>query len=245
MYALIVDDEKKARESLLQIIKLYCDDIDSTAEAYSVRSATKSIEEKKPDILFIDIQLGDGNGFDILEKHKNINVIFTTAYSDYAIKALKLSAIDYLLKPIDPDELIEAIERTVDKINEKQISQRLELFLENIESKSTRTKKITLKTVDNIYVVATADIIYCESEHSYTTFYLDNGQKIMVSKNLREYEDLLPKQNFMRTHQSFLVNLDKIVRYEKANNKLVMLNDASIPVATRKKEYLMKFFKNI
>jgi two-component system LytT family response regulator len=246
MYALIVDDEKKAREALLQIIKIYCPEITKTEEADSVKTAVNILGKNTPDILFLDIRLGDGNGFDILKKapQKALNVVFTTAYNEYAIKALRISAIDYLLKPIDPDELIEAVSRVSSKLSKNKTEQRLELLLDTMENKMKPIHKITLKTVESIHIVPVADIVYCESEHSYTTFYLIDERKVTVSKNLKEYEDLLPTKNFMRSHQSFLVNINHVTRYDKTNNWLITSTKANIPVAIRKKEQLMQYLKN-
>jgi two-component system LytT family response regulator len=248
MYALIVDDEKRARDTIAQMIKLYCPEIGTMKEASSVKTALDIIKKEKPDILLLDIRLEDGNGFDILKKinPEDFSIIFITAYDEYAIKAFKVSAIDYLLKPLDPDELIEAIARVHKKISKQLISNRVDLFLNQIELRNSVLKKITLKTAESIYIINIEDIIYCEASKNYTTFVLVNKQKILVSKNLREYEQLLPSHVFLRPHQSYLVNLKHITQYEKGEkNCLVMTDNYAIPVSTRKKEQVMQYFKNI
>ena len=247
MYALVVDDEKRARETILQIIKLFCPELREVAEADSVKTALESIKSKKPDLIFLDIRLGDGSGFDVLKQTagQNLNVIITTAYDEYAVKAFKYSAIEYLLKPIDPDDLIEAVEKASSLIQNKKLNERIELFLSHAVPKSPPIKKITLTTTDSIHIVNIEDIIFCEADRNYTTFYLPKKEKILVSKSLKEYEELLPSEQFLRCHQSFLVNLNHITRYEKADNYLVCTDEHHISVSLRKKEQLMQFLKKL
>jgi two-component system LytT family response regulator len=233
MHALIVEDERRSREMLVRMLELYCANITSIAQAESVATAIASIDAQKPDILFLDIRLGDGSGFDVLRAKRELNlaVVFTTAYDNYAIQAIKTEAVDYLLKPIDPDDLVDAVER-IDK-------QRKMEFKKTID-------RLTLKTADNIHVVHVQDIIYCAADKSYTTFYLVGGEKIMVSKNLREYELALAGSDFLRVHQSYLVNLNQIVRYEKGDkNILILTENHEVSVSVRKKEQLMQFFNQI
>lgn len=248
MHILIVDDEKRARETVHQMLKLYCPEVTQISEAYSVKSAIEAIYKDTPSLILLDIRLGDGNGFDVLKRvpSKALNVIFITAYDEYAIKALKVSAIDYLLKPIDLDEFLDAIQRAKKKIAQDQLSERINLFLQQVESPDVQTKKITLKTTDSIHIINIDDIIYCESDRNYTTFHLIADKKILVSKSLREYETLLPNTNFMRTHQSFLVNFDHVIRYEKGDkNYLVTSNEEHVPVAIRKKEQVVHFLNSL
>lgn len=250
MLALIVDDEERARETISKIIELYTPSITSTIEAATVKEAVLAIRLHKPQLIFLDIRLEDGNGFDVLEQVKNtpLNVIFITAYNEYALKALKISAIDYILKPIDPEEFVEAVNKAASQIAKNKIEERIDLFLQNMNAKNTEVvlNKITLKTLDNIHIVKIADIIYCQAERNYTTFYLLGGEKIIVSKNLREYEEILPKNNFMRPHQSYLVNLNHIIRYEKGDNHLLFCSEEyRIPISLRKREYVVKVLNNI
>ncbi|BDS14463.1 LytR/AlgR family response regulator transcription factor [Aureispira anguillae] len=246
MRALIIDDEKRARESIARAIQLYTPQVTVVGEAAGVQTAVAAIKKQQPDLLFLDIRLKDGNGFDILGQipTDGLAIIFVTAYSEYAIKALKISAIDYILKPIDADELVLAVDKAAHRLKEQKLEARVALFLEQIESKEP-IKRITLKTVDSIHIIVISDIVYCQGDRSYTTFYLSNHKEIMVSKNLREYEGMLPMGRFIRTHQSYLVNLDHIVKYDKSNNVILTTNNYNIPVSTRKKEALLEALKNL
>lgn len=250
MLALIVDDEERARETISKIIELYTPSITDVMEAATVKEAVLMIRLHKPQLIFLDIRLGDGSGFDVLEQVKDmeLNVIFITAYNEYALKALKMSAIDYILKPIDPEEFVEAVGKARSQITKNKMEERIDLFLQNIDAKNTSTviNKITLKTVDNIHIVKITDIIYCQADRNYTTFYLLGGEKIVVSKNLREYEELLPKDGFMRPHQSYLININHIIRYEKGDNHLLICSDeCKVPVSLRKREQVVKVLNNI
>ncbi|BDS15006.1 LytR/AlgR family response regulator transcription factor [Aureispira anguillae] len=248
MYALIVDDEQMARETISQIIQLYCPQIKTIAEAHSVDTAIAQIKKRKPDLLFLDIRLEGGNGFDVLKRAAmdDLNVIFITAYDEYAIKAFKVSAIDYLLKPIDPDDFITAVEKAHQKVTKESMNSRIDLFLQNMAQQNVDIKKITLNTAENFHVVNIEDIIYCEAYKNYTTFHLKEGKQITISKNLREYEELLPRSNFMRAHQSYLVNFNHVIRYEKGDkNHLITTEHHQIPVATRKKEQVIQFLKQL
>lgn len=248
MYALIVDDEIRARETIRQIIQLFCPQITDIAEADSVQTAIQSIMQRKPDILLLDIRLGAGSGFDVLRQCQtaNLNVIFVTAYDEYAVKAFKVSAIDYLLKPIDPDDFIEAIEKAHQKVIKETLSERIDLFLHNISHKETPISKITLNTAENFYIVSIDTIVYCQADKNYTTFHVTNQAPIVVSKNLREYEELLPSIHFIRPHQSYLVNLQHVIRYEKGDkNHLVTTNNWTVPIALRRKDQVVQALKRI
>jgi two-component system LytT family response regulator len=250
MLALVVDDEERARETICKIIELYTPSITDVMEAATVKEAVLMIRLYKPQLIFLDIRLEDGSGFDVLEQVKDmeLNVIFITAYNEYALKALKMSAIDYILKPIDPEEFMEAVGKARSQITKNKMEERIDLFLQNMDAKSTNIviNKITLKTVDNIHIVKVTDIIYCQADRNYTTFYLLGGEKIIVSKNLREYEEILPKDGFMRPHQSYLVNLNHIIRYEKGDHHLLICSDkCKVPVSLRKREQVVKVLNNI
>jgi len=184
MNVLVVDDEKRARETLIQLCKLCCPEILSFAEADSVSTAVSAIKAEKPDLVFLDISLGDGNGFDILKQleDKDLNIIFVTAHNEYGLKALKASAIDYLLKPLKTTELIAAVKKAREKISQQDINERVELLVLNMESEKDEIKRIIVKTVDSIHVINVEDIIFCESDKGYTTFHLLNQTKILSSK---------------------------------------------------------------
>lgn len=248
MHALIVDDEQMARETIQEIIKLYCPQITTIAEAHSVQTAIEALHSRKPDLLFLDIRLEGGNGFDVLKQAAvdNLNIIFITAYDEYAIKAFKVSAIDYLLKPIDPDDFINAVNKAHQKVLKESMNSRLNLFLQNMMHQNEEIKNITLNTAENFHLVKIQDIIYCEAYKNYTTFHLTQGKPITVSKNLREYEELLPTSSFMRPHQSYLVNFNHVVRYEKGDkNLLITTGQHQVPVAIRKKEQVIQFLKQL
>jgi len=246
--ALIVDDEKRARETVREVIKLYCPEIGQVYEADSVSAAVNQISELNPDLVFLDIELQDGNGFDVLKAigDKKINVIFVTGREEFAIKAFKVSALDYILKPVDPDELSAAVVSATEKINAGKLSDRMDMLMKNMENMSQGIKKITLKTADSIHVINVSDIVYCEADRNYTNFHLLNGKRILVSRSLGEYEEMLPSETFLRVHQSFLVNAEHISRYDRTDGGfLVTVNDKSIPVSTRKKDQLIQYLSDL
>src|ERR1700752_5243992 len=171
---LIADDEENVREALGSMVKLYSTDIKIVDSVNSVASAIKSISQHKPDVVLLDIEMKDGTGFDVLKQFPSpaFKVIFITAYQQYAVEAFRFSALDYLLKPVDPDLFTEAIRKATDIIDKEKISLKIDSFLYNMENISKGMKKIILKTSDNIHVVNLQDIIYCEADRSYTNFYL-------------------------------------------------------------------------
>lgn len=244
MHVLIVDDERKARETIKELIKRYCPEVSAVYEADSVQAAVKHINSEEPDLVLLDVDLTSGNGFDVIREvgDNKLNVIFVTGSEEFALKAFKISALDYILKPIDPAELSTAIAAASKKINAGRLSENIDMFSKNIEQISQGQKRMTLKTSDSIHVVNIADIVFCEADRNYTIFNLVSGEKIMVSKSLREYEELLPAGSFLRIHQSYLVNINQIKRYERADGGfLVTTNEKNIPVSTRKKEQLIQF----
>jgi len=245
---IIIDDEIKAQNSLKKIIDEYCTDIEIIDTANNVSEGIKSIKTNKPQIVFLDIEMPDGTGFDVLKNIDltNISVVFCTAHNDFAIKAFRYNAIDYILKPLDIDNVISATKKAIAslKLNEKDIA--IKHLLSFYQNEDKKNEKIILKTASDIYVVEIKDIIHCESEGSYTTFYTENNKKITISKNLKEYETILKPHNFIRTHQSHLVNLNYIERLHKASGGyLVMKNGSQIPISTRKKESIIKAMENM
>ncbi|MCK4406141.1 MAG: response regulator transcription factor [Bacteroidales bacterium] len=245
---IIIDDEINAREIVAELLENYCENVSLIGQADSVESGLKVIRELKPELVFLDIKLTDGTGFDLLRQLENIDfkIIFITAYEEYAIKAFKFSALDYLLKPIDINELIESINKAEELIQQDNISLKLDTFFSNIDSISKKTKKIILKTTNNIHLVNINEIVRCESDRNYTHFYFLDKDKIVVSKTLKEYETLLSEYGFFRVHHSHLINLQCVEKLEKTNNNFVVMKDNSkVPVAFRKKEELIKLFKNL
>ena len=235
---IIVDDEQKSRESLKILIEDFCEGVEVKALCQNVAEAMEGIEQFKPSVVFLDIQLQRETGFDLLTKVKTVDfdVVFTTAYSEYAIKAFKFAAIDYLLKPIDIQELKNAIEKVAKKAG-SNISDRLEQLLGNLRSKSTDNYKLALPTADGLVFVKVNDILYCEASSNYTEIFLVNDKKYLVSRTLKEYEDMLTDQNFFRIHHSYLINLDCIKKYVRGEGGyVIMSNDKSLDVSKRKKE---------
>ena len=213
---IVIDDEVQARETILNMLASYCPDVEVVATAGSVKEGIKTLKEIKTDLLLLDIKMADGTGFDLLKKLDNLDfrLIFITAFEEFAIRAIKFSAIDYILKPFDPDELINAIQKAGSLIQKDQLSLRLSALYENLDLINTSQKKIVLKTTDSVHIVKLNEIIRCESEKNYTHFYTIESDKITVSRTLKEYNELLSEYNFYRVHQSHLVNLDHVKSYE-------------------------------
>ena len=241
---LIVDDEALIRQMIKGILVSKCPEIIVIAEASDIDEAYNIIKDQKPDLVLLDIKMPGGSGFDLLSKLGKIDfkIIFITAYEEFAIKAFEFAAIDYILKPLDPDALFKAIEKAKFAIH-AELSLQLNTLLNNISSPSNGEKKLVLKTSNNIHIVNIDSIIHLESDHNYSVFYINDGRKIVVSKTLREYDDLLEKHDFFRVHKSHLINLKQISRFERANGgTLIMSNESRIPVASRKKESLLELF---
>lgn len=245
---IIIDDEVKARDTIQHMLAAYCPEIEVIDTAGSVKEGKKVLIAKKPDLVFLDIKMGDGTGFDLLRALDNIDffIIFVTAFEEFAIRAIKFSALDYILKPIDPDELVSAVEKARGKIVKESMDVKLEALYENLDVFASNNKKIVLKTTGSVHLVKLKDIIRCESEKNYTHFFTMDQEKITVSKTLKEFNELLTEFSFYRVHQSHLINLAHVKRYEKNDGGyLVMDDNSSVPVSFRKKEDLMKLFKSL
>ncbi len=237
----IIDDEEKSRQTLRQMLNLFCPTVQIIGEAHNVQSAYELLSIVKPDIVFLDIRMPDGNGFDLLKKlnHPNFNLIFTTAYDQYAIKAFKYSAIDYLLKPIDTDELKAAVAKAVE-INPTTTTRNNTLLDNYVKPKEDQ--QIILSTIEGMHVVKIKNIIRCQADDYYTNFFLNDGRRIMISRTLKENEELLKDHGFIRPHRSHLVNISYIKRYVKSNGGHIILADGSnIPVSRRKKEVIQEY----
>jgi len=246
--AIVIDDEKNAREAIQQIIDKYFKEISVISLADDVKSGIRLITELNPDLVLLDIKLPDGTGFDILNHFQDIQffTIFITAYDKHAIQAFKFSALDYLLKPIDIDEFKLAIDKLLKAREERNTKQKLEIFLENIQNISKEVKRIVLKTSDSIHLVQVNEILRCQSEGNYTKFFFTNKSPILVSKNIKEYFEMLKDYQFFRPHQSHIVNINYIKRFHKLDGgSLIMQDDSIVPVSTRKREELMKIFDNM
>jgi two-component system LytT family response regulator len=243
--AIIIEDEKVSREILTNYISTYCKDVELVGEAVNIEEGEKLIIKENPDIVFLDIEMPYGNGFDLLERIKNINfeVVFITAYSNYAIKALNLSASSYILKPIDIDELVASVEKIkTNRDNNIEVSS-TKVLAENIKAINNREQKIVLPQMDGFEVVKITDIIRAEASDNYTVLYLTDGKKYTLSKTLKYYEELLGEFGFLRTHKSHLLNPSHVVKYKKGKVGQAIMVDSSVVLITAaaKKEF-MQFF---
>ena len=248
MKVIIIDDEARTRKSIADILKFSPQDISLVAEAENVATGVKAINTHKPDLVLLDINMPDGTGFDLLKKldNPNFKIIFITAYEEYAVQAFEFSAIDYILKPVDPKKLFDAINKAHQLVEQENISLKLNALFANLENSASENKKLVLKTAESIYIVNTTDIIRCESDAGYTLFYLLDGKKILVSRNLKDYEEMLDGYGFYRIHQSHLINLKYIDHYSKIEGGAVIMKDNSyLPVARRKKESFLKLLEMI
>lgn len=248
MRIIIIDDEDRARKSIADILRLSNSHREVVAEAYDVKSGLEAINNHNPDLVLLDINMPDGTGFDLLKKidHIDFKIIFITAYEEFAIQAFEFSAVDYLLKPVDPAKLIEALGKAQQLVDQEKISLKLNALFANLDNNTAENKKLVLKTAENIYLVNTSDILRCESDGGYTRFFMMDGKKIMVSKNMKDYEELLNGLGFYRIHQSHLINLKYIDHYSKTEGGAVVMKDNStLPVARRKKESFLKLLEMI
>ena len=246
MRAVIIDDETSLRESTSTLLSIYCPDIEIIGQAANVRDGIQLIQSVNPDLAFLDVEMPDGTGFDIVHafRDRNFGVIFITGHDEYAVKAFRLSAIDYILKPIDPDEL----EKAVEKAKSSYISGEAGLHIKALESNigEKRLQRIILKDSEKVYLVGVDEIIRCESDDNYTKFYLTEERKIMVSTTLKEYENLLAGQDFFRCHQSHLINLNFFDHFDKREGGSVHMKDGSmLPVSVRKRDQLMKALEEL
>jgi two-component system LytT family response regulator len=243
---LIIDDEKRTRDLIAKMIETFGFDLTVISEGETMDTAIQAIQNHQPDILFIDIQMPDGTGFDVLKQveNKSFEVIFITAHEEFAIQAIKFSALDYLLKPVDPLELKEAVEKAIKAVNIKKIDNQLDALQNNILPH--QKKRLVLKTHESVFIVELHDIIRCEADKNYTSFFIIGGKKIIVSKTLKDYETLLVGHNFMRVQQSHLINIDCIDRYDKANGGFVIMKDGSeVPLSSAKREAFFNILENL
>jgi two-component system LytT family response regulator len=244
--AVLVDDMPQALEMLHKDISNKHANIQIIGTATSVVEASKLLRKQQPDILFLDIMLGDGTGFDVLEIIPDLRskIIFVTASDEFAIKAFKFAAIDYILKPYSDEDLKNAIEKALNQIQPEK--KQLSVLQESISNPTNAPKKISLHTLDKIVVVSLEEIIKCKSDNNYTTFYFENGTKLMVTKTLKYFADLLKGSHFLRVHQSHLVNTKFIKEYIKSDGGYLVLKDKStIPVSVRKRAEVIEALNSI
>ncbi|RRB00906.1 LytR/AlgR family response regulator transcription factor [Larkinella rosea] len=253
--AVIIDDETNAREALTNLLKLICPEVEICGEAKNADLGIELIKKERPNLIFLDIQMPGKSGFEMLSSFEKVDfgVIFTTAYQEYAIRAFRFSAIDYLLKPIDPEELQTAVERFKSKVGSVN-PQQLQILQEQIETtpslrlvqrKKNDNQRIALPTAEGIHFVQMTEIIQCESLGSYTKFHLVKGPAIVVSRLLKEYEEILDNYYFFRVHQSNIINLEHIKRYVKGDGGQVWMSDnTEIEVSRRRKDEFLSLLSD-
>ncbi|WP_298487203.1 LytTR family DNA-binding domain-containing protein [uncultured Maribacter sp.] len=249
MRAIIVDDEQHCIDRLLKLLLKYVNSITVVKVVTTVEEAKISIEEELPDVVFLDVQIYEQTGFDLLRQLSAINfeIIFTTAYNNYAIEAFKFSALDYLLKPIDKEEFGKAIEKLKQKSSLKELSKKMEVLFHNLEEKqNSGLRKIAVPTVEGLTLVDVLNIIRCQSDTSYTHIYLKGNKKITVAKTLKYFENLLERHNFFRIHHSHLINLLMVDKYVKGKGGYALMKEgAYVEVAVRRKEEFLRRLSNI
>ncbi len=239
--SIIVDDEKHGRENLLGILRYHCPDVFVAGEANSVETAITLIQDENPDLVFLDIEMPLANGFHLLEHFENprFEVIFVTAYDNYAIKAIRFSAADYILKPINYNDLKAAVDKVSRRIIQKEENKRIRELHRNIQQPGN--PRIGLPTADRIEFVDVKTIIHCKGEGNYTHIYLEDGRHLFVAKTLVEFEELLTEYSFVRTHKTHLVNLKHITAYLKTDGGMLQLsNGDKVAISRRRKDEVLK-----
>lgn len=245
---IIIEDEQKSRELLDAMIRTHCPDLEMVGFASDVKEGVELIKSSKPDLVFLDISMPNGTGFEVLEQAggQNFELIFATASDQYALKAIKFSACDYLLKPIDVDELKAAVEKVKNRKRGKSGVDNLKFLIEQLKRSDENFQKITLPTGNAYEIVNIRDIIRCEADGSYTTFYLGDKRKLVISSGLKHYEELLPESDFIRVHHHHLINMNHVVRFLKEDGGYAIMSDGSkIEISRRKKEAFMERLSRI
>lgn len=247
MKAVIIDNEAPMIRTLSGLLEMYCPEVELLGTADGVASGERLILEKNPELIFLDVEMDDGTGLDLVERlnYRKLHVIFVTAHDKYAINAFKYSAIDFLLKPVDPQDLVNALRKFKEARKVLDLEQQVAVLTEHLRGGSSRQKKIVLSDYESMHLVRVDEIVWCVAEGSYTRFKLADGNEIMVSKNLKSYEDILSADDFVRIHNSYLVNINHIKRFERSEGGLVVMNNGgTLPVSVRKKDALMHILKN-
>ncbi len=246
--AIIIEDEQKSRELLAMLVEKNCPQLQLVAVAKNVKEGVEMINTLNPDLVFLDISMPDGTGFDLLEQvaGKKFEIIFSTATDKHALKAIKYSACDYLLKPIDIDELKTAVDKVALKRNATPSMDNLQFLIQQFKKADDNYQKITLPTGNAYEIVAIKDIIRCEADASYTHFFLVGGKKLMVSASLKHYEDLLPENDFIRVHHQHLINMSHVSRFLKQDGGYAVMSDGTkIEISRRKKDAFMERLNSI
>jgi two-component system, LytTR family, response regulator len=243
---IIAEHDNHTLDMITNTIQTYCPNVMIAATIKDIKNAIGAINEHEPDLLLVDIKLPDGSGFELIDHFTkpDFKVIFISTYADYAIKAIKYNAIDYLLKPVKPDELAQAVKKADDiiRFEEKLQAKALGKSIGNLN----KSHRMVLKSIDQIHVIDSNDIVHIEADGNYSTFYLTDCRKIVVSKSTKEYEEALIDQGFHRIHKSHIVNINKMSYFDKADGgTLIMCNGDQVPVASRKRDMLMELFDKL
>lgn len=243
--ALIVDDEKTAREIMSGYLKKYCPDVELLGEADNIKTASALIHDLQPDLVFLDVEMPFGNAFDLLDELMEVNfeTVFVTAYSNYAIQALNCSAAYYLLKPVDIDELTAAVEKVRKRKQQSDSISPTKILVENLQSVNSQFQKVVLPLMEGFEVVQAGDIIRCEANDNFTLFHLADQRKILICRTLKFYEEALTSLGFVRIHKSHLINILHMKKYIKGKGGQVVMADGSVvDVSPNRKDELMKKF---
>ncbi|MGE0019685.1 MAG: LytR/AlgR family response regulator transcription factor [Draconibacterium sp.] len=246
--AVIIDDEPAMQQVNRMLLNEYFPEITVAGIANSVETGVQLIKNEKPHLVLLDIELGSSSGFQVLQQLKPylFKVVFITGFDSYALKAIKFSALDYILKPVNETEFQQAIQRAVIEIGKQENHEQQTQHLLDSFRKEINPKKLVLKTTESIHIIDINNILFCQSDNSYTTFYIENNEKIVVSKSIGEYEDLLADFSFFRPHQSFLVNLNHVKKIDKSDGGfIIMKNKKEIPVSVRQKKKLISLLESL
>lgn len=245
---IIIDDESDAREALRMALERYCPDVEILKSCTTPEEGIQSIRELQPHLVFLDVQMPHLSGFDLLAEIGEIDfvVIFVTAYNHYAIKAIKFSALDYLLKPVDPDDLVRAVQKAKNWHFRKENNFRYQSVLSNVKNQQYKMDKLAIPDSEGIIFVETANIICCKADGNYTMLYLSGGKSILVSKLLKDFEAILSNHGFSRVHHAALINMKHIQKYVKGDGGYVQLSENHhVDVSRRKKEAFLQQLNNI
>jgi len=237
---LIIEDDQHTVTMLKDIVHHHFSDINFSGRASSIVAAIELLKTKKPDFIFLDVNLDDGESFDILKQFPNpsFKVIFITSYSQYAVDAFKFSALDFILKPFDAKDIIEAVEKVTTAQDKERYAHKIEAFFHNYTSSQ---KKIVLSNAEDIHIIELNTIIYAESDNNYTTFHINDGRKILISKSLKHFEIKLANSFFFRIHQKYLLNTNYIKQFRKRTEEVILTTNINLPVSQSKKSALLHY----
>lgn len=243
---IIIDDERRTRSMLNKMVSQTHFPLEVVDEADSVEAGLLSIQKHEPDIVLLDIQMPDGSGFDLLDrlKSRKFEIIFVTAHQEFAIRAIKFSALDYILKPVEIEELESALENAIDAIQTKSdLSVRYETLVNNLKHNN---KRIVIRTKSSMYVFDVKDIIHCQSDRNYTYFYLNDGRKVFTSRTLKDYEDVLCLPDFIRCHRSHIININYLERYDRGDGGTIVMKDGTeIPLSRLSRERFLEILDSL